>query len=116
MISPALRPSPATGAESLISPAMGGTLARVEPDCAGHFLFSEAAHQLRAHDTNGHHAAPVRLGAAGKVLRKSSPRPFPSSQVDDFTHRDGSCSLLRIGEHKEKAFHDLGKIIHARAG
>jgi hypothetical protein len=80
-------------------------------------IFHKTPHDFGAHNTNRHHASGGACGAAGRVLRKALPRFFPSSQVDDFTHRGGSfCSLTSIGEHNRRSFHGFGKIIHARAG
>jgi len=78
--------------------------------------FFQPAHQFRADDTDRHHASGEGHGAAGSVLRKTSPRLFPSLHTDDFTHWDGSIrSLTSIREHRRRAFHASGKIIHASA-
>ncbi len=71
-------------------------------------VFSQPAHKFRAHNTNGHHAAlPVRLGAAGLVLRL--PRPLPFLEINHVSHHDTS---LRGGPYR--GGNPNGRILHPR--
>jgi hypothetical protein len=60
-------------------------------------VFSQPAHKFRAHNTDRHHAAlPVRLGAAGIVMR-TLPRLLPFSEINHVSHLTPPCDVNSIG-------------------
>jgi hypothetical protein len=85
-------------------------------------IFDEAAHKLRAHNTDTNQAgwvlrSPVRKAGAG-LPPAAQPRPPVFSHVDDLTQWNLSsrCSASSNSEHRRGSFHDAGRFIHARAG
>ena len=57
----------------------------------------DAAKHLFAHNTDGHHAAvPVRLGAAGLVMR-TLPRLLPFLEINHVSHLTPPCEVNSIG-------------------
>lgn len=55
--------------------------------------FREAAHQLRTHNADRHHAARLGEGAAGLVLRIALPRPSILREVNH-THQNSSVGYV----------------------
>lgn len=103
----------------------GGNLARPNSTRTGHSSFAEFPEQFPAQVSNaseipvGPYPSRKWAGAAyvGRLIAHAKSRPFPFIEVDYLTHRDGSKnSLIGIGEHRRTAFHEVGKIVHERAG
>lgn len=81
-------------------------------------LLHQSAHQFATDNANRNKSGSVQrfsgLGEAGAAgFLPSSPRPFPSLQVDNFTHWDGLIgSLVRVRESKMSPFHVSVKAFH----
>lgn len=78
------------------------------------FRFREAAHQLRAHHANRHHASGERWGqgAAGRVLRNTLPRPSIASEINYLTHANNSLgSSSRKREANKERFACVEKLV-----
>lgn len=87
------------------------SVVRLSPSAS---LIHQLAHQFATDDANRNESGLVmrpglcEAGAAGFL--PSSPRPFPSFQVDNFTHWDGLIgSLVRIRESKRGSYAEKSK-------
>jgi hypothetical protein len=95
-----------------------GRRVRLAPRPQPSIHFREAAHKLRAHDSNTNQAGPVmRLSARwarGEVSPLCHPRAPVPFEVKNLTrHRICSFhSLPSIGESRRIAFHEIGKGFH----
>ena len=95
-----------------VPPWAARNLACGEPDSAGHFLFPELPHNLRTHNSDGHHAVGFGKRTAGLVQRTPPFLPV-FSEVDHLTHSVvSSSSLGRACEPNRRAFHRDGKTVH----